>query len=164
MKRSFALFGAIVLLGISAIAGAGTPNAEVIAPIHAFIDGFNKGDMKAAAAALSPAGIVIIDDVPPNVWSGPSAFEAWSKALEDISKAEGETDGAVEIGKPTRVVVAGDHAYVVVPAAYKFTQKGIAMRETSQLVCSVQKEASGWLITGWAWTGTKPKPAPAAAK
>jgi len=47
--RLFTLFGAVVVFGMSAAAGAATPTAEAMVPVRAFIDSFNKGDMKAAA-------------------------------------------------------------------------------------------------------------------
>jgi hypothetical protein len=160
-----ALSGTIILLGIfAAAAGAATPQEQLMAPIHAFIDGFNKGDAKAAAAALSPTDLVIIDDVPPHVWTGAHAFETWSKALDAASQAEGDTDEAVTLGKPTQVIANADRGYVVVPAVYTFKQKGVAMREVAQMVCVVQKGKGGWLVAGWSWVGSKPKPAGAAAK
>jgi len=161
--KSLAFFGAVALLGISAAAGAATPDANLMAPIRVFVDGFNKGDMKAAAAALTPAGLSIIDDVPPHVWAGPNAFDSWSKALAASDQAAGNTDGAVKLGKPAHAVVSAERGYVVVPAVYTFKTKGVAMREPAQIVVALQKGTSGWQISGWAWVGTKPKPAAAAA-
>ena len=163
MKPS-TLLVTVVLLGLSAAAGAATPQAEVMAPIRLFIDSFNKGDLKAAAAALAPAGMMAIDDVPPHIWAGPNALDAWSKALAAADKAAGNTDGAVALGKPVRVVVGADRAYVVAAAVYTFKEKGVAMREPAQLVCALQKGSSGWLISGWTWAGTKPKPAAGSSK
>ena len=162
--KTFALFGTIALLGISAAAGAATPEAQVMAPIRQFLDSFNKGDLKAAAAAFSPSGLTIIDDVPPHVWAGPNAFESWSKALAASDQTEGNTDGAVTIGKPTRVIVSADRGYVVSPAVYTYKAKGVAMREAAQMVYALQKGTSGWEITGWTWVGTTPKPVAGAAK
>ena len=162
--KLFPLFGTIALLGISAAAGAAAPEAQVMARIRLFIDSFNKGDMKAAAAALSPGGLAIIDDVSPHVWAGPNASETWSKALAASDQTEGNTDGAVTIGKPTREVVSSDRGYVVVPAVYTYKAKGVAMREAAQMVYALQKGTSGWQITGWTWVGTTPKPAAGAAK
>ncbi|MGB8401227.1 hypothetical protein [Bradyrhizobium sp.] len=155
---------AVVLLGLSAAAGAATPQTEVMAPIRLFIDNFNKGDMKAGAAALAPAGIVAIDDVPPHVWAGPNALDAWTKALAAADEAAGNTDGAVALGKPVRVIVGADRAYVVASVVYTFKQKGVAMREPAQVVCALQKGSTGWLIAGWTWVGTAPKPAAGASK
>jgi hypothetical protein len=164
VAKSFPLFGTIALLGISAAAGAAAPDAQVMAPIRLFIDSFNRGNMKAAAAALSPGGLAIIDDVSPHVWAGPNASETWSKALAASDQTEGNTDGAVTIGKPTREVVSGDRGYVVVPAVYTYKAKGVAMREAAQMVYALQRGPSGWQITGWTWVGTTPKPAAGATK
>jgi hypothetical protein len=119
--------------------------------------------MKAATAAFSPTGLAIIDDVSPHVWTGPNALETWSQALAASDQTEGNTDGAVTIGKPTRVVVSGDRGYVL-PAVYTYKAKSVAIREAAQMVYALQKGTSGWQITGFSWVGTTPKPAASAAK
>ena len=63
------------------------------------------------------------------------------------------TDGKVALGKPRHVDIAGDRAYVVVPTTYAYKLNGKPMKETgSMLTIALQKGASGWLMTGWAWT------------
>jgi hypothetical protein len=161
--RLFTLFGAVVVVGMSAAAGAATPTAEAMMPVRAFIDGFNKGDMKAAAAQTSPDGMLIIDEISPFTWTGPTAFDTWGKALDDSDKAAGNTDAHLTDGKPVHVEVRADRAYVVVPTVYTFKQKDVAMRETAQMALTLQKGKTGWLITGFAWAGTKAKPVVAAA-
>jgi hypothetical protein len=156
--KTLAYLGAIAALGISAAAGSASPGPELLVPISRMVDGFNKGDMKMAASSASPAGMVIIDDVPPHFWSGADAFQRWSDAHDIADKKDGITDDVETNGKPTRVVVNADHGYVVMPALYTFKQKGVAMREAAQIIYTLQKEANGWLITGFAWVGTKPKP------
>ena len=157
------LFGAVVVVGMSAAAGAATPAAEAMVPVRAFIDSFNKGDTKAAAAQTSPDGMSIIDEIAPFTWSGPKAFDTWGKALDDSDKAAGNTDALITDGKPIRVEVSADRAYVVLPAVYTFKQKDVAMRETAQMALTLQKGKTGWLITSFAWSGAKPKPVVAAA-
>ena len=71
----------------------------------------------------------------------------------------------VAIGAPTRVEVEGTRAYVIVPATYSFTAKGgVAMRARSQMTFTLEKDASGWLIHGWTWTGPKASKAGTTAK
>src|ERR1035441_2596073 len=111
--RLFTLFGAVVVVGMSAAAGAATPAAEAMVPVRAFIDSFNKGDTKAAAAQTSPDGMSITDEIAPFTWSGPKAFDTWGKALDDSDKAAGNTDALITDGKPIRVEVSADRAYVV---------------------------------------------------
>jgi hypothetical protein len=116
----------------------------------------------AAATHAADAGLAIIDEVPPYAWHGPQAFQAWSAALDGDAKKRGITEPGVTIGAPTRVLVDGDRAYVIVPAVYNFKQRGAAMREAAQMTFVLTKRAGAWLIHGWAWTG--PEPSPASAK
>ena len=143
-------------------ASAQTSDAELMAPIQKFINSFNKGDTAAAAAThAAGADLVIIDEVPPHLWRGAQAFQAWSADLGSDAKKNGITEPMVTLGKATRTERNGDHAYVVVPAVYTFKQKGAAMRESAQMTFVLQKGASGWLIHGWTWTGSKPSTAAA---
>jgi ketosteroid isomerase-like protein len=148
---------------MAAPARAQAPEPQLIAPIQKFMDSFNKGDIAGAAAThASGADLTIIDEVPPFVWSGPKAFQAWATSLDTVSKQAGITDQMVTISAPTRTETSGDSAYVIVPAVYTYKEKGVAMREAAQMTFVLKKGASGWLIHGWTWTGPKPQRAAAA--
>jgi hypothetical protein len=162
--KPFALFGTIAFLGISAAAGAATPEAQLMAPIRLLNDSFNKGDMKTAPSTLSSSGVTIIDEIPPYVWEGPTAFDSWLKAYGAFEQAEGITDDMYTMGKPTRVVASGDRGYVALPVVYTFSQKGMAMREAAHMVFTLRKETGGWLITGFTWVAATAKPIVGAAK
>ena len=156
------IFTAAGLCAMSSMAHAESP---LMAPIHQFIDNFNKGDQKAAAAAFVPTGLAIIDEVPPHVWTGATALEDWAKDLGAHDKLVGVTGDSVTLGAATREISSGERGYVVVPVVYRYKEHGVAMREPAQMTYALQKGASGWLITGWTWVGTKPVGAkPAAAK
>ena len=125
---------------------------DVMGPVKQFIDGFNKGDVKSALAACAEQ-TSIVDEFPPHEWHGPGACAMWAKDFDTDAKKNGITDGKVTIGKPRHVDIAGDRAYVVVPASYAYKLKGKPMKETgSMLTIALQKGASGWLMTGWTWT------------
>ena len=146
-------------------ATAQAPDPQLIAPIQKFIDSFNKGDSAGAMAThAAGADLVIIDEVPPFIWRGTKAFQAWSAALDSVSKQAGITDQMVTISAPTRTESSGDSAYVIVPAVYTYKEKGVAMREAAQMTFALKKGTSGWLIHGWTWTGPKPQRAAAPAK
>jgi len=101
----------------------------VVAPITTFIDAFNKGDVAGAAAThAAVADLVIVDEVAPYAWHGPKAFQAWAADLGASESKRGITDQKVVMGAPTRVEVEGTSAYVIVPATYTFSEKGVAMR------------------------------------
>ncbi len=162
--KLFAMIGAVFVVGMSAATLAAIPATEVMMPVRAFIDGFNKGDTKAAAAQTSPDGMVIVDDIAPFTWTGPKAFDTWGKALDDSDKAAGNTDSHLSYGKPVHIEASVERAYVVLPAVYTFKQKGVTQKETAHMALTLQKSKSGWLITGFSWAGTKAKPAQAGAK
>ena len=151
---------ALAALVFTTSAGAQTADAELMAPIQKFIDSFNKGDAAAAAATYAAgADPVIVDEVPPYLWRGAKAFQAWSAALESDSKKNGITDPKVTLSAATRTERSGDQAYVVVPAVYTYKQGGKDMREAAHMTFVLRKGTSGWLIHGWTWTGPKPQAA-----
>lgn len=162
--KSLALSGTIALLGFAVIAGAATPEAQLMAPIRLLVDSINKGDMKTAASTLSSSGLTIIDEMSPHVWAGSNAFDTWLKASTAFEQAEAMSDDMFKMGKPTRVVVNGDRGYVTLPVFYTFKQKGLAMREAAHLVFVLQKDQGAWLITAFTWVAGTPKPAANAAK
>lgn len=137
---------------------AAAQDAAVEAPIKAFAEGFSKGDMAAAMATHVSTGAVIVDELPPYMWSGATSFTDWGASFAKDAEAKGLTEPSVSIGQPTRELVSGDNAYVIVPAVYTFKQKGVAMREAAQMTFALVKTANGWKIAGWTWTGPDPTP------
>lgn len=152
------IVGFICAIVWSVNAGAASPNDEITAPVKQFIDAFNKGDVPAAAANNTEKGLVIIDEVAPYLWQGHDAFKTWLDDLAKHDKARGVTDGKVTLSAATRVEVDGDRAYVVVPSAYTFKQKGVAMKEAAQMTFALKKAPAGWRINGWTFTGPTPQP------
>jgi len=162
--RHLSLAAVVCLLAVPA-ASAQVPDPQLMAPIQKFMDGFNKGDVAAAAAThAADADLVIIDEVPPFAWRGPDAFKRWMADLESDAGKNGITEPMVTIKAATRVETSGDRAYVVVPAVYTFKRQGVGMRETAQMTFVLKKGGDGWLIHGWTWTGPKPQATGPAAK
>jgi len=146
----------VVVIGVAMLASvlaAASEQSEVMAPVHQFVDGFNKGDAKTALATCAGQAS-IIDDFAPYRWHGEGACAAWAKAYSEWAKQNGVTDGVVTLSQPRYIEVVGDTAYVVVPASFEAKQNGKPMkRETGALWTLVlHKGASGWLITAWTWS------------
>jgi hypothetical protein len=154
------ILGFLCAVGLAAAAVAASPNDDINAPIHQFIDSFNKGDEASAAAAHVETDLVIIDEVPPFIWQGHDAFKTWSADLAANDKTLGITDEAVTLGDTTRVERTADRAYAVVAVVYTYKQKGVAMREPAQMTFALRKEHAAWRINGWTWTGPKPQATP----
>lgn len=133
-------------------AAVASPQSDVMATVHQFVDGFNKGDTKdALAACASPASI--IDEFPPHEWQGATACADWASAYAIEAKKDGITDGIVTLGQPRHVDIAGSRAYVVVPANYTYRLHGKPVMENgSTFTVALRKLPEGWRITGWAWS------------
>jgi ketosteroid isomerase-like protein len=139
-----------------ALATAGLSRAseasDVMVPVNQFVESFNKGDTKTAAAACADQ-TSIIDEFPPHEWHGAGACSTWMNDFDADAKKNGITDGLVTVSKPRHIDVSADRAYVVVPANYTFKKKGKPEKEIgSLLTVALQKGAAGWRITGWAWS------------
>jgi ketosteroid isomerase-like protein len=158
MMQGALLCGALMGAALCAQAQAQTPAADpqVMAPIQKFMDAFNKGDIAGAAAThAATADLVILDEPPPFLWRGPKAFHTWAGDLDADAKKKGITDQSVTIKAPTRVEIDGSGAYVIVPAVYMFKEKGVPMKAAAQMTFALKKDASGWLIHAWTWTGPR---------
>ena len=145
------LFLALPVLLMAARPTTASAQADVMVAVIQFVDAFNKGDLKTMTAACA-AETSILDEFPPHEWHGAGACAKWSNDYDADAKKNGITDGVVTLGTPKHVDVAGDRAYVVVPASYAYKQKGKAVKETDSIITlALQKGAAGWRITGWAW-------------
>jgi hypothetical protein len=111
------------------VAGSAVTSEEtdVLAPIHQFVDGFNKGDVKFALDACA-AETSIIDEFPPHEWHGAGACAKWAEDYVANAKKENITDGVVKLHNPSHVTVSGDRANVVAPTDYAWKQKGKPMK------------------------------------
>ncbi|HEX3892577.1 MAG TPA: hypothetical protein VHW46_08395 [Terracidiphilus sp.] len=134
------------------------PAQDVVAPIRQAIDGFNSGDTQSFFAACTPNQMSIIDEFAPYRWIGPHAAQDWAAAYDKHAQATGVTDGSVKYSKPTRIEIEGSSAYVIVPTVYVYKQNAKPTTEEGQMTFSLHREAAGWKITAWTWTGVKPHP------
>jgi hypothetical protein len=146
------LFLALAVGVLAAGPAAASDKTDVMASVHQFVDAFNKGDTKTAAAACADQ-TSIIDEFPPYEWHGAGSCSTWMGDYDADAKKNGITDGIVKLDNPRHVDVTAERAYVVVPASYTFKQKGKVVKEIgSLLTIALQKGAAGWRITGWAWS------------
>jgi ketosteroid isomerase-like protein len=148
MRRIFVALS----LGILAVGSAAASEKDAVtAPVHQFIDGFNKGDTKTAVAACADE-TSIIDEFPPYEWHGSGACAKWAADFAADTQKNAITDGHVALAAPRHVDITGDRAYVVVPATYTFKMKGKPVKESgSVLTVALRKGDAGWRIAAWTW-------------
>jgi hypothetical protein len=133
--------------------------ADPAVQAKAFIEAFDKGDAKAAAETMLPAGVAITDEVPPYLWQGPTAFADWARDLQANDKAAGIAHESVALADATRREMSAGIAYVIAPATYSFTLNGKTMSETAQMTFVMKYTDAGWKIAAFTWTGPAASPA-----
>jgi len=142
---------ALVVAVSAAAQTGGSPETAVMATVNQFVNGFNKGDTKTAAAACADQ-TSIIDEFPPHEWHGAGACSKWMSDFDAWAKKNGMSDGFVTLSKPRHVDVTADRTYVVVPADMTYKEKGKTGKETGSIFTLVlQRGPTGWRITGWSW-------------
>ena len=147
MRKILILFALILPATMQVVASEKT---DAMAPVHQFVDDFNKGDFKSAIAACADTASVI-DDFPPHAWQG-SGCKEWADSFEAITKQAGITEARITLGTPRHIDVTGDRAYVVVRVSLAYKVKDKPKSLPGLFTAAIHKEASGWHITGWAWT------------
>jgi DNA polymerase III delta prime subunit len=89
----------------------GAPRVRVVAPGPRGLRGMMDHD----SAALSPAGVAIIDDIGAHVWTGPNAFADWSKALAESMRFDSQVLMEEKIAGRDQEVSAARSALVIAP-------------------------------------------------
>ena len=78
---------------------ASSEKAAVMTPVNQFVDAFNKGDTKTAAAMCADQ-TSIIEEFPPHEWHGAGACLTWMNDYDADAKKNGITDGVVPSASP----------------------------------------------------------------
>ena len=147
--RNIVLTVTLTLSAMMAEQATASDRTDAMAAVHRFVDGFNKGDLKAAIAACADEASVI-DDFPPHEWQG-AGCEMWADGYTAVAKSELITDAKIVLGKPRHVDVTDDRAYIVVPVTLVLKHKGKPGKLPSLFTAALRKNADGWRITAWAW-------------
>jgi len=143
----------VALIAIMLMAGSASASEtlDVMRTVWHYVDSVNKGDVKTALGDCA-AQSSIIDEFPPYLWQGATGCADWSSDFDAYVKKNGMTDPKVTLGLLRHADVAGDRAYVVVPATFTFKKNGKRFNERSSIwTLALQKVAGSWRITGWAW-------------
>jgi ketosteroid isomerase-like protein len=147
------IFTALALAALAAGPAGASDKADVMAVLHQWVDGYNKGgDMKSALATCADQA-AIVDSIPPYEWNGAGACAKWLNDYDAFNKTSEVTDASASLGKVRHVEITGDRAYAIFPLTLTYKVKGKPMKETGAIwTVALHKEASGWRITGWSYT------------
>jgi SnoaL-like domain len=131
--------------------GAPPVDPTLIAPIDTFISAVLSNSPKQMPAAFASSS-TILDDVPPNVFSGPDAYLQWYDAFLATNAKQKITVVFLGHGSPHYAHVAGDRAYVVLPTDFTYTIAGKPYAESGAWTFGLVKQGGDWKIASWAWS------------
>jgi hypothetical protein len=122
----------------------------VLAAVDQIVEGFNKGDTAMFLGACDKE-TAIVDEVPPHEWHGPDACSHWMKDYGVFVEKEHIEDAVTTLGKPHRIQVSGDHAYVVMGATCDYKQQGKPVHENVIITLALHEVDKRWRLSGWVW-------------
>ena len=162
------IFIAVALAALAASAArpaAASDTTDVMAVLHQWIGGYNRGgDMRSALETCADQAAVV-DSIPPYEWHGGRACAKWLYAYTVFNRVNEVTGMSATLGKVRHIEITAQRAYVVAPVSLIYKVKGKPMKETGAIWTVVlYKSASGWRITGWAYTAGAEAPLKAGAR
>ncbi len=119
--------------------------------VQAYLAAFNAGDPQGMSDASIPEA-TILDGMAPHVWLGPTAAVDWYRDVLTEGEHLGASGYQVSIGAPEHNDIAGDAAYVVVPATMTFDLNGTKIVQTgAKFTVALRRLDDGWRVAAWAW-------------
>ncbi len=143
---------AIVACGLAVGVAAQTKKKEaydrsILKPMSTLLEDLTKMK-KDFPAELFGDETNVIDSFPPYAWPGPKGAQQWYADFMKTTLADKDlSDQVITRGDPKRPPeVTGDRAYVIVPVAITWKEKGKPKKETGYWTVILQKKAGGWVI------------------
>ncbi|QYD73413.1 DUF4440 domain-containing protein [Paraburkholderia edwinii] len=158
MLRKFLVAGLflgafVATVSLSIGSAFASDQSDVLKRMQQTIDEANQNIDPAKLAENFAPSVVLVDDLAPFVFTGApeQAIGTWAKAYAADSEQNGISDFSMQLLKARDIEVIDDHAYIVVPAVYRFKQHGKPARIRGTITATLEKVEEKWLISTWAW-------------
>ena len=154
MRNLFLILASSMMLAAPA---AATPAEDATRTVTGVLDKFNAGDINAFFAAHETSA-TIVDEIAPFSWTGANAVQHWAADYAKDAARRGISGGRVEYGRPLQAISDGAHAYIVLPAIYRFKQSGKRMAGKGSMTFLMNRHGETWKIASWAYSGATARP------
>ena len=145
-----------LVLAIAPLGATAAPADDAKATVQRFVDGMNSGDFQ--VLSLCAPSATVIDDIPPYAWSGPGGCTRWFNDLVANMKNLGTTAVRATFDPPTTADVYNKTAYLVYPARFAVTSKGVQSTKAGVITLVMEQGADGWKFTHFIWGRTAQTP------
>ena len=140
---------AAIALAVSVSATA-SDKSDVMATLARWADAFNHGNFATGGTPCADDAVVI-DDLPPHVWQGPSACSRWYQAVKAWADRSSVTNIAITIGNARHLEIDAGRAYFVAPVTLSYTKAAKQINFPGLITLTLHHNASGWQVSGMAW-------------
>jgi ketosteroid isomerase-like protein len=130
-------------------------DSEIGDVVTAMVAAVNRGDFASAISAFT-TDAVIVEDIAPFRWRGPSAVLDWLAAMGANAEAVGATAIEMQLGEAERVEARGGHAYALIRGVLRMATPTAELRANGLLTLVLHHRFDGWLIDTLVWSGGAP--------
>jgi len=126
-------------------ASAAEPTSAVMETVDGAIAQTN-ADSASGLNSYFTSSSVVVDDFSPFIWIGANAAERWWRQFDEFKATARISNVRASAGRPLRIIIAGDKAYVVVPLKLSSLMHGSLVRRRGMWTLVLQRFGGAWKI------------------
>lgn len=130
------------------------PAKEIMVPVEAVARFMATSDAQALAEAFATDGLVMVENFPPFLFTGPDAFACWRDGFRAHAERNGLSDLAWRFGKAQDFTRDGDRVFFVLPTEWSGKAHGQPFKERGGWAFVLDEVDGRWRIRSYAWAVT----------
>ena len=130
------------------------PTQEMLALPQAVARFMARGDDEGLRDIFAAEGVVIVENFPPFLITGPSAVERWRDGFRAHAERNGLSELEHRFGEPQDFALNGDRAFFVLPTTWTGRAHGQRFSETGGWAFVLEVADGRWRIRSYAWAVT----------
>jgi len=131
------------------------PDAAMMAAIEKIARFIARGD-ESDLSAFADAGVVIVENFAPHLFTGPDAVTRWAKAMRHHTAALDLLEHS--FGPAQDFGVTGERAFLSLPTHWRGSKDGQRFGEDGGWAFVLERRAGEWRVLGYGWAVTNMGP------
>lgn len=120
------------------------------------VDAVNQGDFSSAATCFT-AEPVIVEDLAPFRWTGPTAVSEWLSAMGANAALTNVSEIKMTLKDAERIEVEQHRSYGCFPGTLSMSTEASELTAKGTLTCVLVRQEGSWLIDALVWSGPTPR-------
>ncbi len=126
----------------------------MLAPVQAVANFMATGEEAILRKAFANDGVVVVENFPPFLFSGPTAFERWREGFRAHAERNGLSELAWRFGDARDFAQDGDRVFFVLPTTWTGLARGKPFSEAGGWAFVLDEDGGRWRIRSYAWAVT----------